>query len=116
MSSALDETPINSYEGLFLVGREASVELDRVLDARYRPMVVPRFGIKEAGLGEHRLSRDVERVCDVLEHLRRRLVHPALELAQVRIRHLRHLGQLAQLEIRQLALRFEEFAESPQRF
>src|SRR5690242_14517556 len=116
MSSTLDESPVDSYEGLLLVGREVTVEPDRLFDRRGRPVAVPGFGIQQAGLREHGLCRYVERLGDVLEDVRRRLVHAALELAQVRVRDLRHLGQLPEREIRELALRLQELAECSERF
>ena len=56
----------------------------------------PGAGGHDAGLGEHGLGRDVERVGDRAEHLERGLVQAPLDLAQVGVRDVAQRGELTQ--------------------
>src|SRR5579863_2851388 len=110
MSSTLYKAPVNPDQRVLLFSRQARIKADGVLDPA--TVGVPGFGVKQAGLCEHRLGGDVQRLRDVLEDLSRGLVQPALELTQIRVGDFRNLSQLAQRQVRELALRLDEFAQA----
>src|SRR5438067_10015064 len=101
----LEEAAVHAEQRLLLRRRQHRVGLDRRLGLREGVVVA------QARLLEHRLDREVERVCERLHHPHRRSVPAALELAQVGVRELGPRGKLAERELRELALRVDEAAE-----
>ena len=67
--------------------------------------------LEQARTLEHRLGRHVERVGEGFQDANRGRMHPALELTQVGIRHLRTRREVAQRQVGELALGMEELAE-----
>lgn len=59
-----------------------------------------RSASRIAGAHVQRLGGDPQRLGDLLQHLRARLAQPALDLAQIRIRHPGGIGELPQRQLR----------------
>src|SRR6476619_3830789 len=103
-STRAGEPAVDADEGLLLVGRQRVVEADGLLDSLTGPGAL----VEQAGALVERLGREVERLREVLQHVRRRLVEPALDLAQVGVRDVRHVREPAQRQVGQLALHANE--------
>ena len=69
--------------------------------------------LEDAGPHVEGLGRDLQGPGDLLEDLGRRLPQAALDLAQVRVRDPRQLGELAEREVVDAALVADELAEVP---
>ena len=67
--------------------------------------------VEDARPHVERLGADLERPGDLLEDLRRRPSQPALDLGEVGVGHPRHLGELAQGQLSDVALLTDELAE-----
>src|ERR1041384_597905 len=103
-----DEAPVNLDQGAFLLGRQASVQLDRPLDVgRVRRC----RAIEQADLVEQAFGGNLQAVGDRLQDFGRRLVNAALDLREVRVGHLGDLRQLAQRQVCEPALRADELTE-----
>ena len=114
-----EHAAVDGDQGRLLLVAEAFVGADRVLGRRrFRGVAVRGFArgagghlVDEAGLGHQRLRGDVERVGDLLEHAHRGLVQAALDLAEVRVRQVGQLRELAQGQVGHPALGADEGAE-----
>src|SRR5579863_6081644 len=114
-----EHAAVDGDQGRLLLRAEAFVRADRVLGRRGLGDVVSLVGadlarrhlVDQAGLGHQRLRGQVERVGDLLEHAHRRLVQAALDLAEVRVREVGQLRELAQRQVGHPALGPDEGAE-----
>jgi adenylate kinase len=119
---AVDHAPVDGDERRLLIVAQPLVGRDRGLG----PLVAaglsgvrgrgvrssgPGHRVDQARLRQQGLGGQVEPVRDRLEHAHRRLVQAALDLAQIRVGQAGPLGQLAQRQVGQLALRADEGAE-----
>src|SRR5215469_16191181 len=89
LTAAGDETAVDANQRFFLIDGKARIELDRVLDAVC--IIGVGRAVEQPGLCVHRFGGDVERVCDLLEHVGGRLVETALDLTQIRVGDFRDL-------------------------
>jgi hypothetical protein len=115
-----EHAAVDGDQRRLLLVAEALVGADRVLGLRdvlligRRPVRVRAGGgdrVDQAGLGEQRLGRDVERVGDRLEHAHRGLMQAPLDLAEVGIGQAGQLRELAERQVGPLALLPDEDAE-----
>ena len=104
--------PVDVDQGFLLVVGEDRVGADGRLDrGPGGDLALLGGALQQAGLDEQGLGGHVEGVGDRLEDPDRRLVEAPLELAQVGVGDLGHLGQLPQRQVGQLALGPDEGAE-----
>jgi len=114
-----EHAAVDRDQGGLLLPGETSVRADRVLGQRGARLGLAGVGgrragghrVDQAGLGEQRLRRHVERVGDGLEHPDRGLVQAALDLAQVRVGQVGQLRELAERQVGHPALAADEGAE-----
>src|SRR5580704_462358 len=109
-----EHAAVDGDQGRLLLLAEPFVGADRVLGRRgglrgglRAAAVARRVGgdlVDEAGLGHQRLRGHVERVGELLEHAHRGLVQAALDLAEVRVRQVGQLRELAQGQVGHPAL------------
>src|SRR6266550_2630996 len=120
LGSPTHEAAVDGEEGLLLAVGEGRVEADRCLGGRRLQglAVLPgvlgsvRFrALEQAGLGEQRLRRDVERGRDRAQHANGGFVEAALDLAEVRVGHLGEFCHLPQGEIGEPPLGADEATE-----
>src|SRR6266511_2673486 len=100
------EAAVDAEQGVLLLGSQALVEPDRLLDRRRSSLIV-----QQAGARVQLLRRDLECVGDPLQHLPRRLVEPALDLTEVCVGDVRELAKVPQRQVRDLALEADELSE-----
>jgi hypothetical protein len=110
-AAVADHGPVDVDQGLFLVVGQDRVGADGRLDRGPGGGRALLAVLEQPGLDQQGLGREVEGVGDRLEHPDRRLVQAPLQLAQVRVGDLGHLGQLPQRQVGQLALGPDEGAE-----
>src|SRR4051794_25452538 len=109
-----DEAAIDAQQGDALrLGQLGGAEDRRLRVARQRgaPARPPVSPGEQPRLREQLLERDVERRRDRVEHRDRRLVQPALDLAEVGVGDLGALGKIAQRQARGDALGADQRAE-----
>src|SRR6266568_3968978 len=95
----LAERLVDVDQHLLLPLGDLGVGHDRVGDGGLALPVV-----EYAGLNVERLGRDPQALRDLLQDVGARPAQPAFDLAQVRVRHARSLGQLADRDLGLLAL------------
>jgi hypothetical protein len=106
------EAPQHRQERFALGGGQGRIVADRLLRHARGPAPARRAVlVQEARLREERLHGDAERFGDLCDDPHRRLVQPALELAEIGVGDVAHGGKLAKRELSELALSVDQLAE-----
>jgi hypothetical protein len=87
---------VHRDQGLLLGLGQSGVGVDRLLRRTVGTGCPGGTVVEHARFRQQRGGRHAERLPDGLQHLERGLVQAPLDLAQVRVRHRRQGGQLAQ--------------------
>src|ERR1700737_1001565 len=103
----VQEPAVDRDQGLFLTVGQAGIGTDCGLDL----MLVAALRLKPARSPVQPFGWDTKRRCDALKDARRGFVEAAFDLAEIRIRDVCEVGELAQRQTRDLTLIADELAE-----